>query len=159
MYKQQNNSRTSLEEIEKPDAQHRITLLMLMSLLLSPLSVAAYGVAVIAIMKGNYAVDIDMTHHNAKYLGLAVALLITLYLGMHWYVVIGYYQAINKQLFGIKPFILLYGLCILNLIVLCFTLFFDLYRLPIYMIPIILLGINGYLVYLRRHLLSGKPLD
>lgn len=149
----------AVEDHQLPDAQHRITLLMLMALLLLPLSVASYGVAIIAIIKGNYSVDTEMTHENAKYLGLLSAGLITVYLGLHWYVVVRYYQEVTKYLFGLKSFVLLYGLCVLDVATLIFTLWFDLYALPIYMIPLILLGVTGYLIYLRRYLLSGKHLS
>ncbi len=129
-----------------------------MSLLLLPLSVASYGIAIIAIIKGNYAVDTEITHDSAKSLGLIAAVLITIYLGANWYVAIRYYQEVTKQLFGVRSFITVYGLCLINIAVLIFTLFFNLYELPIYMIPLILLGINGYLIYLRYYLLSGRQL-
>lgn len=142
---------------EQPDSPHRITLLMIMALLLLPLSGASYAVAVIVIMKGSYGV-VEMAQGNAKLLGFAVAILITIYLGWHWYVIVRYYQEITKQLFGIKYFLLLYGLLFINVGVFITTLSIDLYHLPIYMIPLILSGINGYLIYLRRNALSGKPL-
>lgn len=142
---------------EQPDSPHRITLLMIMALLLLPLSGASYAVAVIAIMKGSYGV-VDMAQSNAKLLGFTVAILITIYLALHWYVIVRYYQEITKQLFGIRYFVLLYGLLLINIAVFITTLLIDLYHLPIYMIPLILSGINGYLIYLRRSALSGKPL-
>lgn len=158
MQKTQHDLTPSETKPELPDDQHRITLLMLMSLLLLPLSVASYGIAIIAIIKGNYAVDTEITHDSAKSLGLIAAVLITIYLGANWYVAIRYYQEVTKQLFGVRSFITVYGLCLINIAVLIFTLFFNLYELPIYMIPLILLGINGYLIYLRYYLLSGRQL-
>lgn len=140
-----------------PDAQHRITLLMIMVLLLIPMTGASYSVAVIAIIKGNYGVN-EMGHQASRWLGLAVAGFITLYLGLHWYIIIRYYREVTRQIFGLKHFFMLYGLQILNVAVLVLSLMIDLYRLPTYMIPIILFFIVGYLIYLRRHILAGKPL-
>lgn len=142
---------------EQPDAPHRITLLMIIVLLLIPLSGASYTLAVIAIIKGNFGV-VETSQTVAKLWGFGSAALITLYLGLHWYVIVRYYQEITKQLFGIKNFIQLYGLLLVNLTVFALTLSIDLYHLPIYMIPAILSGINGYLIYLRRCALTGKPL-
>lgn len=130
---------------------------MIMALLLLPLSGASYAVAVIAIIKGSYGV-VETTQAVAKLWGFGIAALITLYLGLHWYLIVRYYQEITKQLFGMWYFVLLYGLLFVNVAVLIITVFIDLYHLPIYMIPLILLGINGYLIYLRRSILSGKPL-
>lgn len=145
-------------EPDLPDDPHRITLLMIMALLLLPLSLASYSVAVIAIIKGNFSVETEMTHEAARSLGLVVAAAITAYLGAHWYVIIRYYQAISRQLFGLRPFFTLYGLALLNILVFILTLNIALYNLPIYMIPLILLAISCYLIYLRHCALTGKPL-
>lgn len=141
-----------------PDAQHRITLLIIVILLLSPLTVASYLVAVIAIFKGNYGVANEFTHTTSKLLGFMVAVLITLYLGAHWYVVVRYYRDITRNIFGLRHFITLYGLEVINIAVFVLALHFNLYNLPTYMIPVILFCIVGYLIYLRRYLLAGKTL-
>lgn len=154
----QHSKNTNDPQSATPDAPHRITLLMIMSLLLLPLSGASYAVAVIAIVKSNYSVDMEMSLYSARFLGFGVALAISVYLGLHWYLMIRYYKEITKQLFTVKDFILLYGLLLLNIAVLCLTISVSLYGLPIYMIPIILTGINTYLIYLRRCALHGKPL-
>lgn len=151
------------EDIEQPksplpDAQHRVTLLIIVILLLSPLTVASYLVAVIAIFKGNYGVATELTHETSRWLGFVVAVLITLYLGAHWYVVVRYYREITRNIFGLRHFITLYGLEVINIGVLILAIRFNLYNLPTYMIPIILFCIVGYLIYLRRYILAGKLL-
>lgn len=146
-------------EIELPDAQYRITLLMIMVLLLFPLTAAAYSVAVIAVIKGNYGVDNNYPHELARWLGLMTAVLISAYLGAHWYVMVRYYRQVTNNIFGLRHFLALYGLQVLNITVLLLTLWLNLYNLPIYMIPIILFLIVSYLIYLRRHLLAGKQLQ
>ncbi len=141
-----------------PDAQHRITMLTIGILLFTPLTVASYFVAVIAILKGNYGVATGLEHQTSQYMGFMVAILITIYLGLHWYVYIRFYCNIASAIFGLRHFLLLYGLEVLNVIVLILSVRFNILNLPIFMIPIILFCIIGYLIYLRRYVLSGKLL-
>ncbi len=141
-----------------PDAQHRITLLIIAILLFIPLTVASYFVAVIAILKGNYGVATGLEHQTSQYVGFVVAILITIYLGLHWYVFVRYYRNLTSNIFGLRHFLTLYGLEVINIIVLILSLHFNVLNLPTFMIPIILFCIIGYLIYLRRYVLSGKLL-
>ncbi len=141
-----------------PDAQHRVTMLIIGILLFTPLTVASYFVAVIAILKGNYGVATGLAHQTSQYMGFTVAILITIYLGMHWYIFVRFYRNITSAIFGLRHFFLLYGLEMLNIIVLILSVRFNVLNLPIFMIPIILFCIVGYLIYLRRYVLSGKLL-
>ncbi len=151
------------EDIEQPkshlpDAQHRITMLIIGILLFTPLTVASYFVAVIAILKGNYGVATGLEHQTSQYMGFTVAILITMYLGLHWYMFVRFYRNVASAIFGLRNFLLLYGLAVLNVIVLMLSIHFNVLNLPIFMIPIILFCIVGYLIYLRRYVLSGKLL-
>ncbi len=141
-----------------PDYQHRITMLMIAILLLTPLTVASYFVAVIAILKGNYGVASALEHSANQYLGFVVAILITIYLGLHWYVFVRYYRNITANIFGLRHFLILYGLELVNIFALFLSIYFNVLNLPIFMIPIILFCIVGYLIYLRRYILSGNIL-
>lgn len=141
-----------------PDAQYRITLLMIMALLMLPISLSCYSIAVIAIIKGQYGVNSNVGHETAQWIGFAGALGVTIYLILHWYVIIRYYRAFSRHLFGMRHFFILYGLQVLNVLVFAFAVTYNLYHLPIYMIPFGLFCINCYLIYLRRHCLSGKTL-
>lgn len=143
---------------ELPDAQYRITLLMVMVLIMLPVSIFSYSIAVIAIIKGNYGVDNDMPQLVSQWIGLASAFAITVYLALHWYLLVRYYQKITYYLFHWRAVALLYTLVPINIAVFIFAVLFDLYRLPIYMIPFALICIIGYLIYLRHYVLSGKHL-
>ncbi|MPV86054.1 hypothetical protein [Ostreibacterium oceani] len=145
--------------IPERDREYRITLLMLMALILLPASIASYTIALIAIIKSTYSVTATDYLLPAPLTGILVALCITGYLAVHWVVMIKFYRAIERQIIGWMNFFRVYGLLVINLSVLVFTVLFDLYQLPIYMVPIMLLGINGYLVYLRYRLLTGFPLE
>ncbi len=151
------------EDIEQPqshlpDAQHRITMLVIGILLFTPLTVASYFVAVIAILKGNYGVATGLEHQTSQYMGFTVAILITIYLGLHWYMFVRFYRNIASAIFGLRHFLLLYGLEVLNVTAFILSIRFNVLNLPIFMIPTILFCIVGYLIYLRRYVLSGRLL-
>lgn len=137
---------------------HKTTLLMIMAIGLLPISLASFLFAVLLAMYGQLHINEigEQGSFTQVLSGFTLAVFIILYIAIHWMVVYQFYRNIATTVFGKLNAFILYLMLMVNVLVLIFSLLFRVYNLPVFVIPIALIAINIYLIYLRKKIILGN---
>lgn len=151
------NERRNQELPEHYTVPHKITLLTVMAIGLLPISLAGFLLAIMLMMYGQLHInDIGEQGTLTQIVsGFSLAIFIVLYIAAHWLVVYRFYQNIEATVFGKANAARLYLLLGLNVVVLISSLYFGFYSLPLFVLPLALIAINVYLIYLRKKIIHG----
>lgn len=136
---------------------HKATLLMVMAIGLLPISLASFLLAILLTMYGQLHINELGEQGSVRQIvsGFALAIFTVLYIAAHWAVVYRFYRNIEATVFGKANSGQLYLLLLMNIGVFFSCVYFRFYELPIYVIPMALIAVNIYLIYLRNKIIHG----